>query len=450
MTCLTIQTHSLDAFQEKLGAVNKRLVKHGLSPATITATRAEFKTRPKNHWLSSWAPATDHIVDLDPQDDLAAAWKTITASMEGSVKDLVYVVQVEAPTDLIQWKGHLLCGRIQRTEGGDIITHIGEHELDLGQFRDQPFVCSHCNARRPRKAVWVFLREADGQLLTLGDGCAEGYFGTDVNHLLEDSLALFSGTEEDEDWGYGGAHRPDSALAFLLATFGASLIAFEGYKSRKAHEDDRTSAQASALASWVKDKGFHHVDANLASTWSKFTRTWWAHTAPRWQEFCQIVQDARVWWNDQAPSTEDYLANCRTALIGMNPRHAGLIVCGVWEFMKAQGLVGDPNRVEPFADAWLGQPKDKLKDLPVELVAIRAFDGDYGPRFYITLRDDLGHHLLWKTGTDINEDGSLVQGSRLLLSGSIKEHATRKDTKQTVITRCKLALDPLRAAGAAA
>ena len=64
--------------------------------------------------------------------------------------------------------------------------------------------------------------------------------------------------------------------------------------------------------------------------------------------------------------------------------------------------------------------------------------------------DELMGNLLWKTGTDINEDGSLVQGSRLLLSGSIKEHATRKDTKQTVITRCKLALDPLRAAGAAA
>lgn len=447
MTTLTIQTHNLDALQEKLAAVNKRLVKHGLSPASIASTRAEFKSRP----VGSWAPSTEHVVELDPQDDLAAAWKTITASMEACVQDLVYVVQVEAPTDLIQWKGHVLCGRIQRSEGGDMITRIGEHELNLGQFRDQPFVCSHCHARRPRKAVWVFQREADGQLLTLGDGCSEDYFGADVSRLLEDSLALFSGTEEDEDWGYGGAHRPDSARAFLLATFGASLIAFEGYKSRKAHEDGCTSAQASALASWVKDKGFHHVDANLSSTWDKFTRTWWAHTAPRWQEFCQIVLDARAWWNEQTPApSEDYLANCRTAMVGMNPRHAGLIVCGTWEFMKFKGLVGDPNRQEPFADTWLGQPKDKLKDIPVELVAIRAFDSDFGPRFYITLRDDAGHCLLWKTQTDINEDGSLVQGSRLLLSGSIKEHATRKDTKQTVLLRCKITLDPLRAAGTAA
>ena len=345
-----------------------------------------------------------------------------------------------APAELIQWQGHQLCGRIQREAAGDIITTIGTNRQDLSGLRGQPFVCSHCHARRPKKAVWVFLREADGHLLTLGDACANEYFGADVQSLLEDALALYRGTEDSEDWGYGGPHRPDSTRATLLATFAASLIAFEGYRSRAKFEEECTSAQATALAYWVIDKGFRQVDARLQDEWDAFTRAWWAATGPRWEDFGQIVQDARVWWQDQAVPAGDYLANCKTAMIGMNPRHAGFISCGVWEFMKDQGLTHDPRKPATFADGWLGAPKDKLKDLVVELVDIKVFEGgEYGPSYFVSFKDAAGHFLLWKTSSNPNSSGAWKPGTRLTLSATIKEHGQWQALKQTILLRCKLA-----------
>lgn len=443
-TTLTIRTYSIDALRERLDTLNKRLAKHRLPAATISKISATFTTREDASWRNAWAQ-----LDLSADETTRSAHQTILQAVS-AVQDLVYLVEVSVPTGLIQWNGHIVRGRIQRLDdgAGDIITRIGNHDRDLSVYRGKPFRCSHCGSRRARKSLWVFERLQDQVLITLGDNCAQEYFGVDVQALLNDAWAFFS-PEEEDDWGFGGSHAPDTHLAHLIATFGTALIAFEGFRSRKRFEDDCTSNQASGLAYLVKDKGMRQVSDALTSSWQRYTREWWAATMPRWQEFTAIVDAARTWWEGENPQ-EDYLANCRAAIRSMNPRLSAFLVCAVWEFMKAQGLVADPQRQRSYADGWLGAPEQKVKDLAVELVDIKAFSSDYGPRYYVTFRDHDDHLLLWKTGNNPNASGSWQPGTQLLLSGTVKEHTLWKDTKQTVLLRCKLALDPTRAAGAAA
>lgn len=440
MTTLSFRIRSLEAFQDRLEAVNRRLVKHQLPEASISSLKMEFVTRPRDYWMSLQSEAMEHEVELDPQDDLAAAREEIFAALEARVTDLVHVVELDVATDVLRWNGHVLRGRVQREEAGDMITRIGDHDVDLMQYYGKPFVCSHCGTKRIRKAVWVFQREEDEALLTMGDACAQEYFGMDIQGLLEDAFALSRlGGDEDEEMGYGRRHTDPTIRGHLVAAFGASLISFEGYKSRKRYEDDCTSAQAVNLAYKFLDQGWSKASSDLESAWHRFVRDWWSKTAPRWEEFCQMVREAREWWSTQAPR-EDYLSNCRTAILGMNPNHAGFLVCAVWEFMKAKGLVGQADLGPTWVDGWLGEPKAKLQGLLVELVDRKAIDGTYGTTYKFTFRGEAGHCLIWFASSDPDPDDTFRLGMRFTLSGTVKKHDEWKGQKQTVLIRCKLAL----------
>ena len=51
-----------------------------------------------------------------------------------------------------------------------------------------------------------------------------------------------------------------------------------------------------------------------------------------------------------------------------------------------------------------------------------------------TFQDDQGNVYTWKTGNFINAD----YGTKMMLTGTIKEHGEYKGIKQTVMTRCKV------------
>lgn len=68
----------------------------------------------------------------------------------------------------------------------------------------------------------------------------------------------------------------------------------------------------------------------------------------------------------------------------------------------------------------------------------------YGNQYLFSFKDDNGNVLVWKTSSipeTPNKDGkevTLVEGGRVELTGTVKEHGEYKDEKQTVLTRCKI------------
>ena len=58
-------------------------------------------------------------------------------------------------------------------------------------------------------------------------------------------------------------------------------------------------------------------------------------------------------------------------------------------------------------------------------------------RMYIhTFKDPDGNVLVWKTSS--NGLGSLNEGDLVQITGTVKEHSTYKDEKQTILHRCKI------------
>ena len=81
---------------------------------------------------------------------------------------------------------------------------------------------------------------------------------------------------------------------------------------------------------------------------------------------------------------------------------------------------------------YIGEIKERLRDLQVTLTAIHSFDGFYGTStMYIFQKDE--DVLVWTTSSCKYE---LEIGEHILLTGTVKDHKLYKNIKQTILSRC--------------
>jgi hypothetical protein len=87
-----------------------------------------------------------------------------------------------------------------------------------------------------------------------------------------------------------------------------------------------------------------------------------------------------------------------------------------------------------FESAFVGAEGEKVT-VDVCLTRVSGFDSRFGHTNVYTFEDKNHNLLVWKTGTCLD----IEVGAYVTLTGTIKEHFEYRDTKQTVLTRCKLA-----------
>ena len=88
--------------------------------------------------------------------------------------------------------------------------------------------------------------------------------------------------------------------------------------------------------------------------------------------------------------------------------------------------------LEPKSNSeYVGDVKERLRDIKVTLTAVRSFDGFYGTSFIYTFT--YGENvLIWMTSSCKD----IEVGEKLLLTGTVKEHSEYKGVKQTKLSRC--------------
>lgn len=91
------------------------------------------------------------------------------------------------------------------------------------------------------------------------------------------------------------------------------------------------------------------------------------------------------------------------------------------------------SRKQPSKSKWIGLEKDKIKNVPVVVKAIRGCQTQFGWTNIITFLND-DNVITWFTSTDIK----FAVGESCYLSATVKEHKEYRDEKQTVVTRAKL------------
>lgn len=80
---------------------------------------------------------------------------------------------------------------------------------------------------------------------------------------------------------------------------------------------------------------------------------------------------------------------------------------------------------------YLGEIKERLRDLKVTLTASRSFEGFYGTSFIYTFMCD-ENVLVWMTSSCKD----IEVGEEVFLTGTVKSHEEYKGVKQTKLSRC--------------
>lgn len=68
---------------------------------------------------------------------------------------------------------------------------------------------------------------------------------------------------------------------------------------------------------------------------------------------------------------------------------------------------------------------------------VHSFDGNYGTTFVVRFRDDKGNLLVWFAS---NPPDCVEKDAKVTVTGTVKAHDERDNEKQTLVTRCKVAL----------
>lgn len=88
---------------------------------------------------------------------------------------------------------------------------------------------------------------------------------------------------------------------------------------------------------------------------------------------------------------------------------------------------------DPSTSEFQGQIGDRIRGLLVKVTRAFQIDGYYGQSTVHTFEDENGNVYSW-----ITTSKNLPEGGVYWLDGTIKDHKTYKNVKQTVLTRCKV------------
>ena len=88
----------------------------------------------------------------------------------------------------------------------------------------------------------------------------------------------------------------------------------------------------------------------------------------------------------------------------------------------------------PSKSVFLGEIGERLKDISCTFVRQSTFDTRFGLSHMYRFEDDKENVLIWFSTKELEFE----TGARVLLTGTVKNHDTYKNTKQTILTRCKI------------
>lgn len=112
-------------------------------------------------------------------------------------------------------------------------------------------------------------------------------------------------------------------------------------------------------------------------------------------------------------------------------RNIGLIA----SLIKVHYTERTRRTVQPWAAGLLGQPGEKLVDIPAQLTTVRTVEGYYGYSTLVIAQTEDGHAIKWITTSDTRD---LAPFQRVTITARIKSHQTYRGVDQTVVIRAKL------------
>jgi hypothetical protein len=331
-------------------------------------------------------------------------------------------VKVEIKGQAPSIDGWDFIGTIDHIDGGNILRLLPGQAIPE-HYRQDPQNCDHCHTKRNRASTYILVNAKD-EYKQVGKQCLQDFFKQDVANVVARAELLAAAgqlQEASESLGGSGAGKQYYKLADYLANV-LAVVEKHGFVSRaKAQETEKTPTSTLAAMLMISPMGKEALELGVKTTKE--------HEAKAVEIIAWIEK-----YLDK-PVLNDYEHNLKVVVdLGYcDWRTFGLAASITALHYRETTAKAEKTAKKP--SEYVGEVGKRMKGLTLTLVKVTSLgEGEFGMRYLLRFVDANENVLVWFTTSGDGEEGK-----QYTVAATVKEHSEYKGTKQTVITRCKLA-----------
>lgn len=307
---------------------------------------------------------------------------------------------------------------------------------DFEGWRPEPGRCDHCGQFRDRNQTFLISNPETGETMQVGSSCVQAFLGIKPQGLW--TLGMDFEKLDEDGMGSSPSPRPVTDNRHLIAMAMAASDGGEHFVSR------------STAREWGKEATVDQLSALFDPPARARAEDHERALALR-QEADAMLKDGTV---DEVIAAareidpgSDYGRNLHDLLdAGYAPEQGmGTVASAVSVYARkkrqAQREKAEVDRIESAAPGFVGEPKQRLRDIPVTVTNVyhgtqTAYAYPYGEEEYqlITMRTEDNHEVVWRTTSA--ED--VEPGVKATMTGTVSKHEQYRGVDQTRVTRAVL------------
>lgn len=384
-------------FQIALDKVNKKAIKYGIKPLTISS-KEKIDITHKNP--NALFPIYAWHITLEGEPIKIKGWEFL-ASLEHS------------------------------STNGNVIRFVpGKEEPRVKQYvKASHRNCDFCHSQRDRLNTYIVRNTETSDLKQVGGQCLQKYIGDTARKLARFSFSMANIIDElmDDERGFSGGGTPTFDARTALA---ASILTIKahGYTSNAVAQDRGIPATSTylkcGLFGWCPSREFEKDFRELLDVMQKPSA-----------EYFKQADDMIKWFNDlpEEQKSSSYMISIGSIIDAdmVTGKSIGLIASLPASYHRYMN--GVKQRAEEKPSSHVGSIGIKIPSTKVKCVYAQNHDGMYGSYQLVKFVDDIGNVYTWfNTGRNDMETGSFYE-----IIGTVKKHDDYQGKKQTILTRVK-------------
>ena len=420
----TIYAYLLDTLTTRIDRANRRAKRLGLDGYTLTTTPTDpepvYDEDSIAHWHRDKNGNSDYPLDTNGRKMEPEYYRErITATISGVTPKLPGEWQFIGLVKLDSQIGPM--PKIITDEARALNLNLDDYrDVDTWNF------CDHCRTNRDRAKIYLLRSTTTGAITRVGSSCISAFLGITfripepaIGGILEDVDEL-----EEMTW-FGGpddyAFRIDHVIAVahsMVAKYGWMSSANARYTRGATSTGERVSLLMTAKGLHAEIERREMIDAvptDLLADMITYARD------------LRDVDDSEYARSISAIVRGTHEGHCLVS--GRNVKMLASVVSG---FQRARAREAEAS-VTINSD-YVGTIRKRQTFPGLKVIFSRNFDSYYGEKQLVKFVDGAGNVLVWWNSGSANPQ----VGETYDVIGTPKSHETYGDTKQTVLTRCKL------------
>lgn len=346
----------------------------------------------------------------------------VVRKMENTVGESIpyNAVTITVEGDPVKIAGWRLQGRVDFEDGLTLVNARPGASLPE-RYRTATSFCDHCRTQRQRNSVFVFeSTEEAGRYMQVGRSCLQEFMACSPEAALWASSVwgtIFDNIDGEMERSGGSVRREIVALEEVM-TAAVHVIDAHGFVSKKAAEDGLNVPTSSHVHDCLFDR----------ETRAKYKPT----EASRAKGEAVVAWVLSTWGALSEPSDYQYNAVELCGQEFVRIRRIGLLVSLVTSWARE-----NEERVarEALVNAWVGT-EGLRREFTAQFLGCNSFDTGWGTMFIGRFATPEG--MVVYKGNAPWWPVEVQAGDTVVFVGSIKEHDTYKEMKQTLVSRCVL------------